>query len=188
MRKPTPLPSFEYLHECFSYNPETGAFVWKTRPLSHFKGERGFRIFQKCYAGAPAFPHVSEGYYRGGLDGKLLRAHRVIWKMMTGDEPETIDHINGNGLDNRFINLRAANLTENAQNAKLRRDSFSGLKGVSYCNTQNKWMAQIRVNTRTKFLGHFLDKHEAHEAYRQAAIEHFGEFANFGAKSVEGLL
>ena len=180
MRKSKPLPSQAYLHECFEYDLETGAFKWKPRPLHHFKGTYGFHIFGSRYAGKPAFTCADGGYFRGALDGVIFRAHRVIWKLVTGEEPEMVDHVNGNGLDNRFSNLRAANSAKNAHNARLRRDTVSGLKGVSFCRTQNKWMAQIRVNTRTKFLGHFLDKHEAHEAYKQAAIKYHGEFANFG--------
>ena len=91
-----------------------------------------------------------------------------------------VDHINGDRADNRFCNLRATDPSGNAHNAKLRKDSKSGLKGVTWCNTNKKWMAQIRIAARTKFLGHFDNKHDAHEAYRSAAVELHKEFANFG--------
>lgn len=114
------------------------------------------------------------------IDGVLYKAHRVIWKLVTLEEPDVIDHINGDRSDNRLINLRSTNATGNARNARLRKDSLSGLKGVCFSNTFNKWMAQIRVNTRTRFLGLFDDKYEAHSAYCEAAKLHHEEFANFG--------
>lgn len=122
----------------------------------------------------------TERYCHGAIDGVHYKAHRVIWKLVTLEEPDVIDHINGDRSDNRLINLRSTNATGNARNARLRKDSLSGLKGVCFSNTFNKWMAQIRVNTRTRFLGLFDDKYEAHSAYCEAAKLHHEEFANFG--------
>ena len=125
---------------------------------------------------------MDNGYFHGAINGTIYKAHRVVWKLCMGTEPEMIDHINGDRADNRLCNLRPANPTINARNARLRIDSKSGLKGVSWCNTHKKWMAQIRVDTKTKYLGHFHEKLEAYEAYKEAAINYHGDAANFGTE------
>ncbi|WP_220386166.1 HNH endonuclease signature motif containing protein, partial [Klebsiella pneumoniae] len=48
-----------------------------------------------------------DGYIRVKVDGALVMAHRIVWKMLHGDEPSFIDHINGDRSDNRPKNLRA---------------------------------------------------------------------------------
>ena len=87
------------------------------------------------------------------------------------------DHINGNGLDNRKSNLRVCYNYQNARNQKLRPNSNSGFKGVSLIKDRNKWVAQIKVNGKVKYLGAYTLKEEAARAYNKAAKELFGEFA-----------
>lgn len=89
-----------------------------------------------------------------------------------------VDHINGDGLDNRRSNLREANAAQNAANAGLRSDSVSGFKGV-YPNTAGglPWKAEIRANGKRRYLGIFGDPATAARAYDAAAREAFGEFA-----------
>jgi hypothetical protein len=59
----------------------------------------------------------------------LVMAHRIVWKMFNGDEPDFIDHINGVRSDNRIENLRPATKTINKLNESLRADSQSGFIG-----------------------------------------------------------
>jgi hypothetical protein len=87
-----------------------------------------------------------------------------------------IDHKNRNGLDNRRSNLRLATKGQNAANAPARGGS-SRFKGVSWDATRRKWRVQIRVNGTTRTLGRFLKERDAAEAYREAALEAWGEFA-----------
>ncbi|OCZ54337.1 HNH endonuclease [Dehalobacter sp. TeCB1] len=91
---------------------------------------------------------------------RTVLLHR--WLVNESDGCE-VDHINLNTLDNRRIkNLRQATYAENAQNKKVNRsNNKSGLRGVSWCNTHQKWLAQIMVDKKTKFLGYFDDKYEA---------------------------
>ena len=104
--------------------------------------------------------------------------HRLILErvlnrpLVTG---EFVDHINGDGLDNRRSNLRLATKADNCRNAKLRKDNKAGLKGVSLDN--GRWRARIRVNTKEIYLGSYSTKEAAHEAYKVAAKLYFGEFA-----------
>ena len=113
-------------------------------------------------------------------DKKKIYLHRVI--MSTPDGYVT-DHINGNKLDNRKINLRICTTKQNARNRKLNKDNTSGYKGVSIsykCGSEHehKWKSIIRVNYRFIYLGTFISKIEAALAYNNAAKRFYGKFAN----------
>lgn len=99
--------------------------------------------------------------------------HRAI---LGCDPALQIDHINGNGLDNRRCNLRFATASENARNRKVRADSASGIKGVRIHPQTGKWNAHIAVHGKRRSLGCFLDKESAVAAYAKASAERHGEF------------
>ena len=96
------------------------------------------------------------------------------------DRKTQADHCDGNGLNNRRVNLRACKNTENQWNARIRADNTSGFKGVIWQEDMMKWRARIKVNGKLKHLGYYSTPKEAHAAYCRAAIELHGEFANFG--------
>lgn len=100
----------------------------------------------------------------------LLSMHQLL----TGGK--LIDHINGNGLDNRRENLRPCTTQQNGQNSTSRIGT-SSYKGVSFDARRNKWFARIYVEKKNKFLGYFADEKIAAIAYNKAATEYFGEFA-----------
>lgn len=88
-----------------------------------------------------------------------------------------VDHANRNGLDNRRINLRAANQSQNTANIGLTKANKSGYKGVRWLPKCSKWIAGIRVRGQYIHLGLFSDPIEAAVAYNAAALEAYGEFA-----------
>lgn len=103
--------------------------------------------------------------------------HRFILipQLKDGDQ---VDHINGDGLDNRRENLRIVTKSQNAQNSKKRKyqgnkPPSSIYKGVCFDKRQNKWMAYIR----DKFLGYYTCQELAALAYNRNAALDFGEFA-----------
>lgn len=108
-----------------------------------------------------------------GGKAKMVGLHNLI---ISG--AQCVDHRNGDGLDNRRANLRAATFADNARNARLRKDNTSGFKGVK--RNGSRWNGQIRVGGKRLHLGSFATPEEAHAAYRLAAVQHFGDFANFG--------
>jgi hypothetical protein len=120
------------------------------------------------------------GYIRLSLNNKRYQVHRLIFLLHHGYLPEFIDHINNVRDDNRIENLREANAVENSRNIGLRKDSTSGFKGVSYHKHRGKFQAYINSNGTMKYLGLFNTAEEAHEVYKKAAEELFGDFANFG--------
>lgn len=109
----------------------------------------------------------------GQPDGtsKLTRMHTFItgWSF--------IDHINGNGLDNRRANLRPADQAKNGRNVGPRAHNTSGYKGVTWSRHSRKWHAQISVDKQRHHLGLYEDVIEAARAYDLAAVHYFGEFA-----------
>src|SRR4030042_4648755 len=87
------------------------------------------------------------------------------------------DHINNNGLDNQYFNLRICNDSQNKANIPIKRNNTSGYKGVHWNKQNKKWHVQIRIGGTTRFLGYYDDIKEAAEVYDKKAIEVFGEFA-----------
>lgn len=102
--------------------------------------------------------------------------HRVI---MEADKGQIVDHINGNGLDNRRSNLRIGTQRQNLANIKMSPKNTSGYKGV--IKGRKKWIAQIyfRINGKRNniYIGAFDNPIDAAKAYDKKAIELHGEFA-----------
>lgn len=96
-----------------------------------------------------------------------------------------VDHIDGNGLNNRRSNLRVASRSQNLCNRPKPSSNTSGFKGVWYYKARNRWLAEIRHNGVKHRLGYFTDRIEAAKAYDRAARELHGEFAvlNFPAEA-----
>ncbi len=110
----------------------------------------------------------------GSHDARPIMMHRQLLNLGTG---EMCDHRNGNGLDNRRENLRRCTPLQNNRN----RRPATGRQWKGYCRCKyplaRPFMAQIRVNGKRIYLGHYASEREAAEAYNRAAKEHFGEFA-----------
>jgi len=167
------LPSQEYLNSILHYNPKTGDIVWRRR--------EGFRPqWNGRYAGKPALSSLNHnGYRHGRIDDCGYLAHRVVWKMVYGTDPDCVDHKNGNGLDNRKENLRLCNKSQNHMNSGKQTNNKSGYKGVSQHKNSDKWQAQISVDRRVISIGYFNTPEEAARAYDKAAKEKHGHFAVF---------
>jgi hypothetical protein len=123
-------------------------------------------------------------YKRPAGDGKyqLVAMHRVVARAEKG---QLVDHVNGNGLDNRAANLRICTKRENNRNrqpnAKYRSSPY---KGVTFTKDRLKqYRAQINIGGRSVMLGSFATEIEAAQAYDAAAREHYGEFARLNFMS-----
>lgn len=178
------LPSYEFLCQCFRFDPPTGFLTWRTRPIEHFVDERVFKIWNTRFAKTKAgvFP-IKDGeldYGRVRLLGKMLAIHRIAWKIMTRDDPiDEIDHVNGIRSDNRWCNLRAATHAENIHNSRHYR-TRQVPKGAH--KARSRWESRIASNGITYRLGRFSSPEKAHDAYCAAAKKLHGEFANFGSE------
>lgn len=112
--------------------------------------------------------------------GKSILMHRQIMRVFDSGRVRIVDHINGNPLDNRKVNLRVCTSAENSRNSKRKKASKSGYKGVTWHKRDRKWEARICVNGKNTFIGNFDSAESAHEAYCKKAVEMHGDFANFG--------
>ena len=106
--------------------------------------------------------------------GKYHTLHRLVLKAPKGS---MIDHINGNGLDNRRENLRFCTKQQNQANQKQNKGNSSGYKGVAEASNCSKWRAYIRHNYKQIHLGNHNTPEEAARAYDAKAKELYGEFA-----------
>lgn len=164
MREYNPLPSAERLRELFSYNADTGALKWRVR---------GKGVKASLIAGA-----VSHGYIVVRVDGELIQAHRLIWKLVTGNEPaDQIDHKDLNKANNSWANLREADNSKNMMNAGLRRTNASGVKSVFWERHTQSWRVRIAKDKVQHDFGRFKDFDEAVTAMEIARSRLHGEFA-----------
>ncbi|AUS01375.1 hypothetical protein NVP1284A_48 [Vibrio phage 1.284.A._10N.286.55.A5] len=177
------MPSKEYIEECLDYNPNTGVFTWKFRPRYHFKNEGAFKMWNRRYSNQECgrIKENSSGkrYRTIMLDGKPKYAHRLAWFIFKGDIDDSmqIDHINGDGLDNRIENLRQVTAAENSKNLRLSKRNTSGFSGVRFCNSYRKWEARIGKEN----LGYFKSYEDAVSARIKAEADR-GYHKNHGSK------
>lgn len=175
-----PILTQEYLKEALHYDPETGIFTWKVRPVSHFKSARGHAVFHsKNYKNAPG--RISRrGYHEIGFGKERYRSHRLAWLYMTGEWPEAdIDHINHNRIDNRWCNLRAVDRHANNCNRGMSEYNTSGFTGVSYNKQTGHWEAYIGFKGKHIKLGLHKEKQRAIEVRKDANLK-YGYHQNHG--------
>jgi hypothetical protein len=122
----------------------------------------------------------THGYWQIGFKNKTYLAHRLAWILHYGDWPSgNIDHINGNKLDNRIVNLRVATQAENLKNRALAKKNTSGCHGVEWHKVAKKWTARITHNGTREYLGIFSKKEFAINA-RKEAEKIYGFHPNHG--------
>lgn len=107
---------------------------------------------------------------------KTIHMHRVV---LGAKEGQQVDHINGNGLDNRRSNLRICTHAENMRNRGKQVNNTSGFKGVVFHNQRNKWQARMRLNGKIHSFGLFTRPEDAHAAYVEASKKLHGDFSVF---------
>lgn len=171
-------------HDYFIYDGNTGNLIWKHRPVERFKTKRGASIWNARYAFkiAGCIIRLSHKYARVevGLNGKSHKAHRIIWEMHYGSIPEgkVIDHVDGDPINNVLSNLRLATRVENQRNQGVSVRNKSGVTGVCWLKSRNKWIADIVISGRVgKRLGYYHSFEDAVAARIEAEAIYFGAFS-----------
>ena len=160
--KPIPLPSQKKLQELFYY--KDGELYWKER------------IHSSIDLSKPAGYVGKDRYRRIQIEGKLYKAHRLVWKYHYGKDPkEFIDHIDGNKINNNIKNLREATRQQNNFNKATQKNNELGIKGVR--KDGNKYRATIIINGKKKHLGMFFTIEEARLAREESEKKLFKEFS-----------
>lgn len=160
------------LKEYMTYNPDTGLLVWK-------KSSGGITVGSEV-GSVQKIKHLR--YRTSYFNGKACLVHRIIHFYVLGEMPNgEIDHIDGNGLNNKWSNLRVVNHKDNLRNQKLSNINKSGHAGVCWIENRQRWHAQIAEGGRRIFLGRFKDKNDAISA-RETAEREFGYHENHGKR------
>lgn len=158
-----PLPSIDEIRQLLDYDPETGRLTWKPRDPIFFlymgarKAERYHRWWNARYAGTEAGAFDRLGYITVKINDKSYLGHRLIWALVYGEWPETIDHINGQTGDNRLCNLRDVSREINQRNQKRHSSNTSGRTGVRWSDQHGAWTATIKMNDVSYTIGVFDD-------------------------------
>jgi len=155
------LPSTEILSELLNYNPESGILI---------RIDRSTGVSNR---GTDAGYNHSSGYKFIGINNSRYLLHRIIWKIMTGEDPSgPIDHINHDRTDNRWSNIRMVTGKDNSKNLSMFKRNTSGVTGVTWDKSRDKWLAQININGKAKHLGRYdliadagIARSEAEKAY-----------------------
>ena len=157
--KAKPLPSQELLLSLFDYSIITGKLYRRSTgtEAGWFQKTNGYRMVEVR------------------KHGKFL-VHRIIWKMVTGEDAPFIDHEDLHKTRNWWLNLRDCTKTENQGNRNARRDSKSGRKGIHWDGSRDRWIVAIQKGSvrsmrRTKTLAAAIAYH------RLRSAEMYGEFA-----------
>jgi hypothetical protein len=170
------LPPANVLREALLYEPNTGKLYWRKRPDDHFPTRAAAKKWNGKFAGKEAFTCLDFGYRVGSVFNTRYKAHRIIWKIVTGNEPPPIlDHRDKKRYNNRWGNIRAATAVQNLINKSVTNNK-SGHIGIRESACGN-WEARITKDGRLIHLGTHYSKEEAIEARRKAASEMYGEFA-----------
>lgn len=171
--------------ECFLYHPDKGIITWRERPKHHFKSESYMKRANSRSSGKQAGTITTsngKSYLVVRFKDMYMHVHRIAATIAYGDIPDgvEVDHINGDGLDNRIENLRLVTRSENMKNMRKRSDNKSGVTGVSK-GRRNKWRSRIRVNNTEISLGEFSTVDEAAKARARAEIK-YGFHENHGSE------
>ena len=160
----------EILKEILEYR-EDGTFIWRSK------------ISRKCTVGKIAGYNIPPHNYKGiKLFNKQYRLHRLVWLYNYGVFPTMdIDHIDGNPSNNKICNLRCVSMSQNQKNKAMNRNNTSGIMGVRFDSSRNKWFAYIKVNDKLKNLGRYDTVDDAKKA-RQKAEKEYGFHENHGRK------
>lgn len=148
----------EFLWSFLRYDPATGIFTRKQkdgtwRPTGGIHRATGYRVI--------------------GINHRPYLAHRLTFLYETGEWPVgTVDHINGDRADNRWLNMRDVPIGINAQNRRVAQSNSSGgLLGVSHWPNrrgQKKYVAQVALNGQRVHCSYHATPEAAHEAYLTA--------------------
>lgn len=155
------------LRRLLHYDADTGVFTWK------------LDVNSRARAGQVAGNLEKSGYVRIRINKVVYSAHRLAWFYHYGTWPkDRIDHKDGNESNNSILNLRVASNSQNMRNASAPSSNKSGVRGVYWNKSLEKWHAQIQIHGKKFHIGYFDSISAAKEARALAAIKKHGDFAS----------
>ena len=174
------------IKELYRYDFDTGCVIKNLLPESYFSTIQGYKAHKTRFANKPcgsiSRTNSGKAYIQINNGGERLLAHRVVWILVNNEIPCCVDHIDGDGTNNKIENLRNTTLSGNARNQKISRANTTGVTGV-YLNKQSKtypYRAFIKMNKKIISLGTFRTIDEAALA-RGEANKKYGFHENHGS-------
>ena len=169
------MSDLEFFKSKFRYDPDKGLvhYLYKTYGKGGIKSPGD--VAGSISYGNSGHKRILLSIRSNGTQ-RVYKAHRVAWLLMTGEWPTMgIDHIDGDGTNNRWSNLRLSTQSQNLMNRAIQTNNTSGYKGVT--RNGNRWHAQIWVKRKATNLGTYATKEEAYAARLEAEKRLHGEFA-----------
>lgn len=168
----------EELKKYLIYCPDTGIF-YRIGTLS-----RNYKKPKICDC-------TSNGYIVITFQKKLIKAHKLAFLYMTGAIPDMVDHIDGDGLNNRWDNIRAVTQLQNNHNRRIDKSSTTDIKGISWYDnkkTGTGYLARISINYKRICcwfsIIEYKDKQNALDKavswVREQREKHHGHYTNHG--------
>ena len=161
-------------YNVYDYTKDYGVgFCSNSGDEFYFDWEDFDKIKDYCW-----FKHIAKDGYISirAHDQHNNRKQVKLYKILTNYD--MCDHKNRNPFDNRKSNLRPSTAQENARNHSIRKNNKSGITGVWFIPSKNKWVASINMEKyKRTILGNYEDKVDAIKARLVAEAEHYGEFA-----------
>jgi len=160
-----PMPPYDELSRHINYDPDTGVGIW----LVSRQGTPAGKV-AGCYG---------HGYCYIKYKQKKYLAHRLFWYLQTKEDPKclTVDHIDQNKTNNKFCNLRLATLAQQQHNTFVGKNSITGIRGVYWRKSRQKYEANIEFQGKKFFLGSFKTLDKAIAAREAKELELYGEFS-----------
>jgi hypothetical protein len=169
-------------------NAMTPLFDWRLTPKVE-----GNVAYVLLAGGQTAVIDAEDAHLVAGIKWRPMPSRRVVyvrahvpapgggWRSVSMHrfllgEPKlgVIDHIDGDGLNNRKSNLRICSNAENSRNQRKPKNNTSGAKGVS--RIRGRWQARIKLDGKSIFLGIFNTVEDAAAAYAHASRDVHGDF------------
>lgn len=171
----------EYFKSLLQYDQVTGVFNWKARPPINRSNNMFNALFAGSRAGSVSRSKRSKtSYIVIKIEGKTYKAHRIAFIIMTGSAPEQVDHIDHNGMNNAWENLRASDSKDNSRNLPKQVSNKSGYIGVNWHKSAKKWQARaVDKNGFRVDLGRYSDINDAIHV-RAEYEKKFGYFEHRG--------
>lgn len=168
--------SYSWWYDRVDCDFQAGIIRWKPRTINDFCGslpDRDCRSWNTSFSGKViGTPVKSRGksYLKSAIFGVRFSVHQLMYYMYhrSIDTGLVINHINGNSLDNRIVNLEQITQSlNNRSNVAKRSDNTTGLKGVTYSKKLAKYIVRCQVNGKRLYGGSFSNIDDAKNKYAQ---------------------
>lgn len=172
------MPPVDELERDIACDFEAGKLFWKERhDRPGFSPEWHDWWNANCAGREIATIGTSYGAKRIRVNGDTYYAHRIIYKMATGREPEQIDHIDGDRANNAITNLRPADYAANTKNKATYKNNRLGHHNIT--QSRGRFRVTFKVDGKRVNIGTFSTLEAAISA-RDTAKSQLGFHANHG--------